>query len=264
MSIVVLTSDHLRHRFVAATIAKHLDVSLVIVEPKREEAIESDADAAETKLLERYFGERAAAEEALFSHAESDFEALRSSGRVWELKRGTIDDPHIAERIKGSGVSLGVVYGTSIIKPPLLTAVRMINIHLGVSPYYRGSGTNFWAMYNGDFHLVGATIHELTAEVDAGAILAHVRTPVSTEDTPHTLGCRVIKLAVERAVEVARQVEAGAARGKVQWRVENGHLYRRRDFTPNVLKSFLEAWPRLVDDYLRREQQLKASIRLVS
>lgn len=264
MSVLVLTSNHLRHKFVATTVARHLDVALVLVEPKRQDLVDDSIDTWEARLLSTYFGERSSTEETFFSKANPEFEELRSLGRIRNLERGGINDPSVAQQAKISGASLGLVFGTSIIKPPLLTSIPMINIHLGISPYYRGSGTNFWAMHNGDFHLVGATIHAVTPKVDAGAIFAHVTTPVSREDTPHTLGCRVIQQAAEKAVEVMRAVDEGSARGQSQWPVANERLYRNRDFTPQVLSSFLEAWPRLVEDYFKREADLKRSVTLVT
>lgn len=264
MSVLVLTSNHLRHKFVATTVARHLDVALVLVEPKRQDTLGSSVDIWEARLLSAYFDERSSTEETFFSKANPEFEELRSLGKIWELDRGGINDPSIVEKVKASGVSLGLVFGTSIIKPPLLTSIPLVNIHLGVSPYYRGSGTNFWAMHNGDFHLVGATIHKVTEKVDAGAIFAHVTTPVSKKDTPHSLGCRVIQQAADKAVEIMQAIDEGSAQGKSQWPVANARLYRNRDFTPQVLSSFLEAWPRLVEDYSKREADLKRSVTLVN
>ena len=39
-----------------------------------------------------------------------------------------------------------MVYGTTIIKGDLIRIFekRIINLHLGLSPYYRGAGTNFF------------------------------------------------------------------------------------------------------------------------
>ena len=41
-----------------------------------------------------------------------------------------------------------LVFGTGLLKAPLIGAFpgRIINIHLGLSPYYRGAGTNFWPL----------------------------------------------------------------------------------------------------------------------
>ena len=44
---------------------------------------------------------------------------------------------------------------------------------MGISPQYRGSSTNFWAMYHGRYECVGATIHRLTKGLDSGPIYCH-------------------------------------------------------------------------------------------
>ena len=46
---------------------------------------------------------------------------------------------------------------------------RVVNLHPGLLPYYRGSCCVEWAIYNGD--KVGNTIHLMTEEYDEGAIL---------------------------------------------------------------------------------------------
>ena len=44
---------------------------------------------------------------------------------------------------------------------------------MGVSPYYRGTDCNFWALYDGNPHLVGSTIHYLSKGLDNGPMLYH-------------------------------------------------------------------------------------------
>ena len=43
---------------------------------------------------------------------------------------------------------------------------KTINIHMGISPYYRGSDCNFWAMYDNNLHLVGGTVHLISKGLD--------------------------------------------------------------------------------------------------
>lgn len=53
-----------------------------------------------------------------------------------------------------------IVFGSSYIKGELVEFLvnnKAINIHMGVSPYYRGADCNFWALYDNNPHLVGAT-----------------------------------------------------------------------------------------------------------
>lgn len=57
-----------------------------------------------------------------------------------------------------------------IIKKPLLGSFPIINVHMGVLPDYRGPVTNFWKILNGD-DIYGATIHEISEEIDGGKTL---------------------------------------------------------------------------------------------
>jgi methionyl-tRNA formyltransferase len=92
-----------------------------------------------------------------------------------------------------------IVFGASFIKGDLcrfLVSKRALNIHMGTSPYYRGSSCNFWALYDNRPDFVGATIHLLTAGLDSGPILFHAL-PVPAEFDPFTLGMRAVRVAHE-------------------------------------------------------------------
>jgi len=98
-----------------------------------------------------------------------------------------------------------VVFGASYIKGPLVEALterRAINIHMGVSPYYRGANCNFWAMYDRKPEMVGATLHLLTTGLDSGPIVRHVFPKPQAVD-PFVYGMLAVKaahVAVERCV----------------------------------------------------------------
>ena len=67
-----------------------------------------------------------------------------------------------------------IVFGGSYIKGPLVNFLikkKTFNIHMGISPYYRGTDCNFWALYDNNPHLVGATIHMLSKGLDSGPII---------------------------------------------------------------------------------------------
>ena len=60
-------------------------------------------------------------------------------------------------------------FGSSYIKGKLvdfLIKKKAINIHMGVSPYYRGADCNFWALQDYKPQFVGATIHYLSKGLD--------------------------------------------------------------------------------------------------
>ena len=64
---------------------------------------------------------------------------------------------------------------------------------MGVSPYYRGSSCNFWAAYDKNYHMVGATIHMLSKGLDSGDMLFHALP--SFEGDMFDLGMRAVKSA---------------------------------------------------------------------
>lgn len=67
-----------------------------------------------------------------------------------------------------------VVYGTAIIRSNIFDKARIItlNMHTGLSPWYRGDSTLFWPVFFNEPDKLGVTVHELVESVDGGAIAA--------------------------------------------------------------------------------------------
>jgi folate-dependent phosphoribosylglycinamide formyltransferase PurN len=65
-----------------------------------------------------------------------------------------------------------VVYGTLIIRPNIFNKARIItlNMHTGLSPWYRGDSTLFWPVYYDEPDKLGVTVHQLVESIDGGAI----------------------------------------------------------------------------------------------
>ena len=70
-------------------------------------------------------------------------------------------------------------------------AGRMVNIHPSLLPAFAGLNTHARAIEAG-CKFAGATVHEVTAELDHGAILAQAVVPVLPDDTPDVLAARVL------------------------------------------------------------------------
>ena len=81
--------------------------------------------------------------------------------------------------LRALDLDLLVVDGTGILREPVFTAARhgAVNVHCGRLPQYRGAPPAFWELYNGEPE-VGVTVHRVTAQVDAGAILAQCVLPL--------------------------------------------------------------------------------------
>ena len=69
---------------------------------------------------------------------------------------------------------------------------RMINIHPALLPSYKGLHTHARALADGA-KIHGCTVHHVVPEMDAGPIIAQAAVPVLADDTPATLGARVLR-----------------------------------------------------------------------
>ena len=85
-----------------------------------------------------------------------------------------------------------IVFGSSYIKSWLVDFLiqhRAINIHMGLSPYYRGSSCNFWALFDQNPSFVGSTLHLLGKGLDSGDIISQEVAELRTDSVFHfTMG----------------------------------------------------------------------------
>ncbi len=78
--------------------------------------------------------------------------------------------------------------GTRILSSRLLATARLgfLNAHSSLLPEYRGGGTEFWQLANGERE-TGVTIHWMAAKVDEGAVCAQKKWPVPRGSNHHRL-----------------------------------------------------------------------------
>ena len=87
-------------------------------------------------------------------------------------------------------------------------AGRMLNIHPSLLPKYPGLDTHARALASGDAE-AGCTVHEVTADLDAGPILGQARVPVLPGDTAGTLAARVLTMEHQLYPAVLRRFASG-------------------------------------------------------
>ncbi len=85
---------------------------------------------------------------------------------------------------------------------------RAINIHPSLLPAYPGLNTHARAINDGA-RFAGCTVHFLSAETDAGPIIAQAATPINASDTPDSLASRVLEAEYEIYQRAIRWVAEG-------------------------------------------------------
>jgi len=104
-------------------------------------------------------------------------------------------DAEVNARLADAGTEIVACAGFMRIMTPVLTgawAGRMLNIHPSLLPLFKGLDTHARALEAG-VCIHGATVHEVTEELDAGRILGQAAVPVVAGDTAETLAARVLR-----------------------------------------------------------------------
>lgn len=259
MKLAILTSNSIRHKFLANNLAKQVDDTLVVLESRVNDAVGTEQNSYPTSI-EKHFQQRYNTEKIFFA-GNDIFES-----KTLPLVTKEINLHYTYDVVKNFDPDVMVVFGTSIITDPLLSLGKhgkFLNLHLGLSPYYRGSGTNFWPFVNDELDYVGSTILHIDAGVDTGDIIAHVRPTFESGDTVHTIGCKVIKESVSCLAKILNLINDGKELNRVkQWEVENERYYKIKDFTEEVLLDYQTKLSNgLIDNYLKKS---KKSLKLIS
>ena len=134
-----------------------------------------------------------------------------------------------------------VVFGSSYIKGELvefLVKKKTINIHAGVSPYYRGSDCNFWALYDDNPHLVGTTIHLLSKGLDSGPMLYHAMSYLKTNPFEYTMS--TIKSAFHSIAERIKDGSIFTIKPLVQDKIKEVRYSKKSEFSEEVVKEYFE------------------------
>ena len=103
-------------------------------------------------------------------------------------------DVALRDEIDRHAPSLVVLAGfMRILTAPFVAhyAGRLLNIHPSLLPAFPGLHTHQRAIEAG-CRVAGATVHQVTAELDHGPILAQAVVPVLPQDTPDVLAQRVL------------------------------------------------------------------------
>ena len=218
------------------------------------------ANSAEDEdVIQRHFAARDASEAEFFA----DHDRLHAPSV--RLPAGGCNDRSSVETMRRMEPDVVLVFGTGLLHQFLIDSFpgRILNIHLGLSPYYRGAGTNFWPLVNREPEYCGATIHFLDAGVDSGPVIAHVRPEMLDADGPHEIGNKTIVSAASALADAALALDDGGVRSVEQ--AGGGRVYKRADFSAAAVKRLYANFADgMIAEYLRNRAVRDAALSLVS
>lgn len=254
MKLAIITSSHLRHKYFVSTLAKTFNViGLIIEEKKRDPTKKGEGTELESRVKD-YFGERDKSEKIFFGNIDWE-DTQNKIGEIVNVIAGEINQQINIDLLKRWNPDFISVFGSSILGEKIIELFpnRIINMHLGLSPFYRGSGTNFWPLYDEKPEYVGVTIHYLDKGIDTGNVIVQGRPSIESGDTPHSIGNKTIIEGVRLMKETLKRFEKGELVEGFKQDKSIGRLCLFNDCKPEHIIELKEKFDNgLIERYLNR------------
>lgn len=233
---LILTSNSARHIYFVNAMARTFEVRGIISEPKAG-YFEQQLDAS--ALVREHFANLAKYEKQYLGA----FASFPEAPTLFIDKKG-INEASTIAWARQHAADVVLLFGTGILSDEWLASHdrRIVNLHLGYSPRYRGSATLFWPFANDELDFVGATIHVAERKVDAGAILQIVTPDIMEHDHYYDISNKTIKKAIDAMPGVVNAYLENRLPPVVQDAAQQKFCYRKKDFTEAVLRRVLDKY----------------------
>lgn len=248
MNLVGMFGNHPRHRYIARKLAEAGRLQGIVVEERKEHVPEPPSRLNDrlAELYRHHFERRAKAEQQFFgTNSFPDVSSRRISQD--ELNSGAV-----REFLQDLNPDLTITYGVHILNDETLSEIPgdVWNVHGGLSPEYRGVITHFWPSYQLEPQMTGVTLHEITSDIDDGAIVHQTSAPLVRGDGIHQLACRTVEHFGEELSRVVSLAAADELSPPVE-QEETGKLWTSDDWRPEHLLVVYDAFDNeIVDMYL--------------
>ena len=239
MKITLLTSNKNRHNYLINLLSTISDELFVIQEcdtifpgviPGRYQA---------SPIMKKYFENVNNVEFKLFGN--SYVNNLKKNIKILPMLSGDLNKCPIGLLSDFLKSDIYIAFGSSYIKGELidfLVKQRAINIHAGVSPYYRGRDCNFWALYDDNPHLVGTTIHLLSKGLDSGPMLYHAMSNIKTNPFEYTMS--TIKSAFHSIAERIKDNSIFKINPVIQDKIKEIRYSKKNEFNEEIVKEYFK------------------------
>jgi len=233
MKILFIGGNHPRHLFYINKIQEKLEIGGAVIQ-LRENLLPSPPEGIneiDRKNFIYHFKKRENAERHYFKAQ------AYPKCQILQVKTGSLNSAKTVKFVKSVKPDVALIFGTGMIKEPLLSTLprNSINLHLGISPRYRGSATLFWPFYFMEPPYAGCTFHYIVNEPDAGDVVHQVVPELNMGDGIHDVACKAV---VAAAVDGAKLLDIFKNKGgwKIHKQQSTGKKFLADDFKPEHLR----------------------------
>ena len=238
MKITLFTSNQARHNYLINLLSNIATELNVVQENRTISPGIVPGHYPVTGAMKEYFSKVINAQKEIFGNPFVSKE--NKNINLLSLKSGDLNKCSIESLSKFLKSDVYVVFGSSYIKGELIKFLvdhNTLNIHMGIAPYYRGTDCNFWALFDDNPHLVGATIHILTKGLDSGAILYHALSEIKNDPFIYTMS--TVKSAFHSLAKRIQDETIFKYSSEIQNKSKEIRYSKKNDFNDKIVKLYL-------------------------
>jgi len=191
--VIIIATEGLTTNLLYETLSKSVDVDRVFIEPheskraiikrrlKKPGVRKTIGQVCFLLLVLPFISRRKKRIEAILERNDLKGESIPQK-RIQLIN--SVHDKQLIDLVKKAKPTAIFINGTRILKQDFLAQINcpIVNIHVGITPKYRGVHGGYWAIHNGDSALFGVTLHYVDRGIDTGRLIAQMVIPVAEED----------------------------------------------------------------------------------
>ena len=231
-NLLAITGNQLSHKYFVNQLVSHFKLSAVFIEKVHYPDPLFNSDK-ERKTWKEFFLNRQKTEESLLRFSENNH--AQNNPKIFKIEKGCLNSNKTLQLIHKFNPAKIIVFGASLLgsKHLHLYPDCILNLHVGLSQYYRGSSCNFWPIHDLKPQLLGATVHFVSKRIDGGNIVIQDTIDLDKRDSEFVLMTKPIILGTKLMIEAIKQTNTDLAnKGTPQ---NKGNLYQIKDFTPKAI-----------------------------
>ena len=239
MKITLFTSNNERHNYLIYLLSQ-ISEKLFVIQERNNIIPELTLDRYKSSsIMKKYFGYVNNAQSKLFSNYDLDIK--KKNIKILPMLSNDLNKCSMSSLSDFLKSDIYLVFGGAYIKGELIDFLikqKAFNIHAGVSPFYRGTDCNFWALYDGNPHLVGATIHYLSKGIDSGPIIYHAMSNLKTNPFEYTMS--TVKSAFHSIAERINDGSIFKIKSTNQDKSKEIRYSRKNEFNEKIVEEYFK------------------------
>jgi methionyl-tRNA formyltransferase len=180
------------------------------------------------------------------------------------VESSEVNSPENIRKFAESEPDVILSYGCSKLSEDFLKIpnCKKLNVHGGLSPWYRGTITNFWPSYLLEPQFTGLTLHETDNRIDGGDVIFQTAVQLESKDGVNQNSCRATRQFIDELVSRLQKSPEKLRNYVAVPQTTSGRIWTNSMWTPHHLFFIYESMNNKVNDYCKRNNLLTRTPKL--